>query len=829
MMNSNTLETLSQETTRLLNVQSKILTDALTVDNFLSQNQVSNEKTIGVKEVTSWIDNLKNELQKLDKLEMVLAVIGTMKAGKSTTINAIVGMEILPNRETAMTTLPTLIRNKHGQTQPVLMIRKVQPLLELGKKVAEKLQGLDEAAINQIDLQGIDDGKKLITHLLAHGGYQFSTEYEGSEAIFEFLKHLNDVMRLAKDENIAIEPPYGEYENVDDLPVIEVEFCHLQGNQDMAHGSLAILDTPGPNEFGQSAALRQVFEMQLNKASAILLVTDFTQMKTEADQKVREELEKIKEHLSPDRLAVVVNKYDQKNKNSMSLDEIKSYVAGSLMRDTVENGQVFPVSSYFAYLANRAKTFLEHNDHLPDYKKEPWVADFYDTALGTSWDEEDINDTDKIKKCIKKLWEKSLFEEPIEKVIKEAHANAAKISLKSAISHLDGCTEFSNTLNLRLPTMTADIDNIKEWMQNLQNDIDRCESVKSDVGSMTNKFLSSLEGEMRKVMVNQQANIVNVIEDFFKSGKMMEKSKQDQMLAASMKAVDSPNLRNAVRGIVSEFLPFGDIIKDQDKRFRSQQKEKIEQLFDPNSPRITCHNENEANQLIRDVNGAISTIFNKADNQLKSVTNQLIHSTTEAISKQINTVVAETLEKAKAQLGDNGINVSFKLTNIDLTIANIDESQLFNAGYHKNTETKYGTRDSDSIGSGASRFFGGIFGKHDWGRETYSYQETTHIVDLEKIKTQIIGQLKKQEEAITHQTRAYLHGIFQPKIDSHLEGLVEYLERYRGVLGDGLESHKLKQDDKTKLKNQLEKLAERQLVLKNDIEENRKIVAVIGT
>jgi replication fork clamp-binding protein CrfC len=74
--------------------------------------------------VEAWISNLQNEQQKLDKLEMVLAVIGTMKAGKSTTINAIVGMEILPNRETAMTTLPTLIRNIHGQSEPVLKIEK---------------------------------------------------------------------------------------------------------------------------------------------------------------------------------------------------------------------------------------------------------------------------------------------------------------------------------------------------------------------------------------------------------------------------------------------------------------------------------------------------------------------------------------------------------------------------------------------------------------------------------------------------------------------------------------------------------------------------------
>lgn len=131
-MKNNTLEILTQETTRLLNVQAETLTEALNIEHFLTKAEDATTKTIGAKEVKDWISHLENERQKLDKLEMVLAVIGTMKAGKSTTINAIVGMEILPNRETAMTTLPTLIRNKHGQTQPVLTINKIQPLLKLG-------------------------------------------------------------------------------------------------------------------------------------------------------------------------------------------------------------------------------------------------------------------------------------------------------------------------------------------------------------------------------------------------------------------------------------------------------------------------------------------------------------------------------------------------------------------------------------------------------------------------------------------------------------------------------------------------------------------------
>lgn len=54
---------------------------------------------------------LNNELRKVTRLEMVLAIVGTMKAGKSTTINAIVGTEVLPNRNRPMTALPTLIRH----------------------------------------------------------------------------------------------------------------------------------------------------------------------------------------------------------------------------------------------------------------------------------------------------------------------------------------------------------------------------------------------------------------------------------------------------------------------------------------------------------------------------------------------------------------------------------------------------------------------------------------------------------------------------------------------------------------------------------------------
>ncbi|HDX6754006.1 TPA: DUF932 domain-containing protein [Escherichia coli] len=70
---------------------------------------------------------------------MVLAVVGTMKAGKSTTINAIVGQEILPNRNRPMTSVPTLIRHVPGKTEPVLHLEHIQPVRNLLITLQEKL------------------------------------------------------------------------------------------------------------------------------------------------------------------------------------------------------------------------------------------------------------------------------------------------------------------------------------------------------------------------------------------------------------------------------------------------------------------------------------------------------------------------------------------------------------------------------------------------------------------------------------------------------------------------------------------------------------------
>jgi len=813
-MKNNALDMINKETSRLLGVQSDTLKEAINI-NYLftkyTEGADITEEKFTVPMIESWIGILKNESQKLNKLEMVLAVIGTMKAGKSTTINAIVGMEILPNRETAMTTLPTLIRNVHGQTQPVLTINKVQPLHSLCKDIAKKLQGMKEPTLNQINLHGIADGKTLIHQLIKNGGYPFATRYEGSEAIFEFLKQLNDVMRLAKDESIAIEPPYHDYENVEDLPVIEVEFCHLSGNESLAQGSLAILDTPGPNEFGQSEALRRVFEKQMEKASAILLVTDFTQMNTKADEEVRSELDKIKNHLSKDRLAVVVNKFDQATKNSMSKEAVKEYVASNLLAKKIEPSRIFPVSSYRAYLSNRAKTALLHNGKLPDPEQEPWVADFASLAFGPLWNEmpDTIDNIDKVNANIEALWKLSLFEAPIDKVIKEAHATAATKSWKSAFDKLSYYNrEMSNKLNISSNLMGECIEGIEQKQKIFQQDIEKCSQVRIEVEQRVTNCWQDLEGALDTLKDAQLDAINETIARYFRDGKKMQSS---EIAKIKQREIEGQAKNN--RKLGPQFLSWlleDEYVQQRDARINEIVNEKIEQLFDPKSPIIKFQKRSDADNLTRKVTNDVASIFKQADQDLNASANQLIQKTTQNISELIDSTVADTLNKAQNELG--GIEVSFSLPKIDLAIEEIDSADLFDAGYQEKTEDITRTRKGKGLGA---RFLNWL--NDDWGREEYEVKETAYYVDLKAIEEQVNAYCENMVGEVKNQTSNYLKNKFEPKIDEHLTELVNYLKRYHNELGKAIESNLLEQNSQAELLNSINGLLKTQRVIYDDL------------
>lgn len=249
-MYTNTMNAIVQEVIRLLNHQRNLLKDMLNEEELLKDGQ-SQERSVDVVLAEQWIETLEDEITKVGGLEMTLAVVGTMKAGKSTTINAIVGREVLPNRNRPMTTLPTIIRHKVGQTTPTITLPKLGPFNHALSTLRGAMERLPEDEVNQLSFASTEDGKSLIQEILTGDLKELGPSYSGAEGIYLFLKVLNDISRLCNEEKLNVTSPIIEYSSITEFPVIEVEFHHLKGKEQQLQGSLALIDTPGPNEAGQ--------------------------------------------------------------------------------------------------------------------------------------------------------------------------------------------------------------------------------------------------------------------------------------------------------------------------------------------------------------------------------------------------------------------------------------------------------------------------------------------------------------------------------------------------------------------------------------------------
>ena len=113
----------------------------------------------------------------------------------------------------------------------------------------------------------------------------------------------------------------------------------------------------------------------MEKATAILVVLDYTQLETEASEELEILLDAVSKMMQ-DRIFVVVNKFDQRKSRDPVESEIKDHISTDMMRGKVDPGNVYPVSAQRAYLAGRALDALDRNAGLPSADNESWVADF---------------------------------------------------------------------------------------------------------------------------------------------------------------------------------------------------------------------------------------------------------------------------------------------------------------------------------------------------------------------------------------------------------------------------------------------------------------------
>ena len=788
-MHEKNFELLQEEAVRLISVESNFLNELAQTDGLVMAAENNDQQTFDQDSVKKRIEVLTGEKIKLEKQELVLAVVGTMKAGKSTTINAIVGSEILPNRNRPMTALPTLIRHKAGQKEPVLFLHNKAPLTHFIAQLNTVLesQNVDKKLVGA---ENRDDMLDLAIKIKQPNYLQ--EQYAGSQKIYEFLKMLNDLVRFSVITKTQF--PFTSYSNVDNLPVIEVEFAHLSDYSGQI-GGLTLLDTPGPNEAGQEH-LKPMLRDQLKKASAVLTVLDYTQLKSEADGVVREELQQIIAECG-DRLFVLVNKFDQRDRNADSSESLTKYVAENLMAGAVKVTNVYLVSANRAYLACKALAELETYHRLD--VNQPWVEDFAKAAFGEDW-VEDIHDHKRVLQKAKSVWEKAGFTAPLKDVVKRSHENAGIFSLESAVTKINHTAQdVENFLEVRNTGLKTSVEDLQEQISYLKKDIADLAALGDEANNKLKGSAIDLEKSCTKVFFEIKNKVMSDIEYYFQEGKKKEKDE----LALKGKKTGGRSNGNQVscRQKSADFDPTNPVIRFKSKKNADELNGTIKQQLDSIIKDLVC-------SLNKELTGNVDQFNNYLNSDLKHRCELLLAS------------VQTKLEKGNFKVQVRLPEFDF-LNGIDL-LADVELNET-----KEHTQTEKGQRRQSGAWGEVCRWFK----TDDWGWESYEYEQTYYNVDINAIRQKISQKL----DAELHRTSADVkHRIVSPltdEVDKLFCELSETIERIRADLLQSVRDHQKSESAHAELLGYLNKYSKRAHEIKIDsigLEEELKSLKKTG-
>ena len=775
-MHEKNIALLCDEADRLLQLNINLLRQMVDEPDVLSDSKNENRLLFDKQKALKRIEELEGEQIKTARREMVLAVVGTMKAGKSTTINAIVGQEILPNRNRPMTSVPTLIRHVPGKTEPVLHLEHIQPVRNLLITLQEKLATPAGQQVAQT-LQQTGDTRELLDILTDDGWLK--NEYHGEEEIFTGLASLNDLVRLAAA--MGSEFPFDEYAEVQKLPVIDVEFSHLVG-MDECQGTLTLLDTPGPNEAGQPQ-MEVMMRDQLQKASAVLAVMDYTQMNSKADEEIRKELNAIAD-VSVGRLFVLVNKFDEKDRNGDGADAVCQKVPAMLNSDVLPASRVYPGSSRQAYLANRALHELRKNGTLP--VDEAWVDDFVREAFGRMKKDYVCKDSELATEGATDLWEGSLIDQLITEVILSSHSRAAALAVDSAAAKLmQNAENISEYLSLRHQGLMQSIQSLQAHITSLLEDIREIADCQEQVTADVRMAMEEIDARTRELLTGVCTSLEEELNDYFRSGKR----KEQQMLEEENSA--QPRERNA-------FAFFHDIFGTGNQHDRMRD-------FDPDSPEIKFSDRREALELMTQIESTVTSLHREAEAQFRPELEKIVSGietgfrgtalyATENIAGRINT-----------RLEDEGFTVKISFPAVSQLQTRLAVKTNLSALMEERTETVTRRRRQ----SGLWGKICGAFGTSDWGWETYKEDVSRSVININTVRKEVMSLTRAYFGELQASIEQDINQPVRQEIDAFFCAFREKVEQLRNTLIQSSEDHKRDQQAQERLTGRLQALNER--------------------
>lgn len=775
-MHEKNIALLCDEADRLLQLNINLLRQMVDEPDVLSDSKNENGLLFDKQKALKRIEELEGEQIKTARREMVLAVVGTMKAGKSTTINAIVGQEILPNRNRPMTSVPTLIRHVPGKTEPVLHLEHTQPVRNLLITLQEKLATPAGQQVART-LQQTGDTRELLDILTDDGWLK--NEYHGEEEIFTGLASLNDLVRLAAA--MGSDFPFDEYAEVQKLPVIDVEFSHLVG-MDACQGTLTLLDTPGPNEAGQPQ-MEVMMRDQLQKASAVLAVMDYTQMNSKADEDVRKELNAIAD-VSAGRLFVLVNKFDEKDRNGDGADAVRQKVPAMLNSDVLPASRVYPGSSRQAYLANRALHELRKNGTLP--VDEAWVDDFVREAFGRMKKDYVCKDSELATEGATDLWEGSLIDQLITEVIQSSHSRAAALAVDSAAAKLmQNAENVSEYLSLRHQGLQQSIQSLQAHITSLLADIQEIEECQNQVTGDVRMAMEDINTKTGELLTKVCASLEEELNDYFRSGKR----KEQQMLEEENSA--QPRERNA-------FAFFHDIFGTGNQHDRMRD-------FDPDSPEIKFSDRRAALELMTQIESTVTSLHREAEAQFRPELEKIVRGIETGFRGTALYATEKIAGRINARLEDEGFTVKISFPAVSQLQTRLAVQTNLSALMEERTETVTRRRRQDGVWGTLCRWAN----TSDWGWKEYSVDVSRSVINMNKVRKEVMSLTRAYFGELQASIEQNINQPVRQEIDDFFCTFREKVEQLRNTLIQSSEDHKRDQQAQEHLTERLQALNER--------------------
>ncbi len=423
------------------------------------------------------VSQLEECLQQADSMQLYVAFIGVLKAGKSSCIDAIVGRRVCPHRNLACTLVPTIVKHDANVADPVLTFPKPKPFVRALKAILFRTfhdkgnlkgfitgnswldvilcdtwieaggdednttegeeqareKGKEKAKEEDGPRTGMRPGKKGLGRALAKKlGLLQGEQITGEDKILEVLQACNDAVRVSSSLNL--DNPLlqgGGVSRLADLPTVSVAFLPLmEGNHPRSLGNLCLIDTPGPNEH-KLPWLAEYVNSVIQQASVTVFVMKYGDMNAAAAGKLVNSLATIKKrmknvHGQLNKTYVLVNMIDQINADGLSEDKLPQYVSEHIMPG-LDKEDVFPVCALRAFQANR---LAQHRPELdpPLNLQVDWFVDILKSAHGCWYQEtyeKEKNHPAYLRKLRQSVWETSHLSRAIDTMLTACYEGAA--------------------------------------------------------------------------------------------------------------------------------------------------------------------------------------------------------------------------------------------------------------------------------------------------------------------------------------------------------------------------------------------------------------------